>query len=406
MNKVNFTDWQNKTLDEVLMLCCGGAWGDADNSSGVGILRANNITDNFKLSFNKVKWRNVDERTSQKLKLRDGDIVMTKSNSLERVGTCVIFFQPQNNRIYLPANFCQLLRYNPSLIDNEYGFYWLQSLEIQGQIKSLATGTSSSLQNINGEKIKSLPIKFPPIEEQRRIVGRIKECLSRVDEMKQLREESRKEAKTLEFSLLYEKFLELSEIYESKKLEDLAEIKGGSGLPKGKVYNGEQDITLLVKVGDMNLPENEIFINVSREFSDETDLRGAMPVGTVILPKRGGAILTNKKRILAKPALLDPNLMGLIANPKLINERFLYYWFLTFDLSKLISGSTVPQLNRKDLAPLLIPCPPLNLQEKIVDEFDARCEGAKSLIKEITESNFEINQITSAILRKAFAGEL
>ena len=80
----------------------------------------------------------------------------------------------------------------------------------------------------------------------------------------------------------------------------------------------------------------------------------ALPKGQSFA-KRGGAISTNKKRILGRPAILDPNLMGIVPDEGLIMQEYLLLWFENFDLSTLASGSTVPQLNRKDLALSKIP---------------------------------------------------
>lgn len=49
---------------------------------------------------------------------------------------------------------------------------------------------------------------------------------------------------------------------------------------------------------------------------------------------------------------------------------YLYYWFLGMDLRKLASGSQVPQLNKKDLAPLIIPLPTFSEQRRIVEALE------------------------------------
>ena len=77
------------------------------------------------------------------------------------------------------------------------------------------------------------------------------------------------------------------------------------------------------KVGDMNKSGNECYMHDSDILLSPSDLGRLglklQPKGTVIFPKRGGAIRTNKKRILSRPSAYDLNIMGLI--PKKVLTR-------------------------------------------------------------------------------------
>jgi len=82
-----------------------------------------------------------------------------------------------------------------------------------------------------------------------------------------------------------------------------------------------------LKVSDMNIEGNEMFFNTSNNtfFSnDEKDFRtGFIKPYSLIFPKRGAAIATNKKRITTTFSVLDPNLIGI--EPFVgINIKFLY----------------------------------------------------------------------------------
>lgn len=57
----------------------------------------------------------------------------------------------------------------------------------------------------------------------------------------------------------------------------------------------------------------------------------AFPKGTVIFPKIGAAIGTEKKRILVKSATFDNNVMGAVPKGN-VHPKFLYYWFLQLKL--------------------------------------------------------------------------
>ena len=189
-------------------------------------------------------------------------------------------------------------------------------------------------------------------------------------------------------------------------MEDLSEIKGGGTLPKGAIDNGAGS-TMLFKVGDMNLPENQLIAVKARAYIDSTAANSkALPKGTIILPKRGGAISTNKKRILGRPAILDPNLMGIVPDEGLIMQEYLLLWFENFDLSTLASGSTVPQLNRKDLAPLKIPVPPLNEQAEAVNKYNQFRQTAAKIVTNQEDRVNDMTALRESILHQAFSGEL
>lgn len=255
-------------------------------------------------------------------------------------------------------------------------------------------------------KFKEFEVSIPPLLEQHRIVNRIKECMERVEEIENLANAAQQEVAALFPAILNERFAEIRKLHGYRLLEDIADIRGGSSLPKGSEEDGGKKSVLLVKVGDMNIDGNERVIELSREYLPSQGAgRGLIPVGAVIFPKRGGAIATNKKRLLGRPALIDPNLMAVVANPKHLSAAYLYYWSKTIDLAKLSNGGVIPQLNRKDLAPLKLPIPNLDAQRPIVESLQSAEEYCGRLLAEFQKAQAERIQLREAILRNAFAGE-
>ncbi|WP_327023425.1 restriction endonuclease subunit S [Micromonospora sp. NBC_01739] len=151
----------------------------------------------------------------------------------------------------------------------------------------------------------------------------------------------------------------------------MVEFFAGSSLPEGEPYGGQDGGYFLLKVSDMNLPGNEVTITHAKEWSTSPGARSATcPAGSIVIPKRGGAIATNKKRLITRPSVLDPNLMAAWPHPDVVDLRFLHQWFLTFDLASIASGSSIPQLNKRDLSPLPFPLPPIEEQHRIAEVLD------------------------------------
>ena len=185
---------------------------------------------------------------------------------------------------------------------------------------------------------------------------------------------------------------------EYKTLEEVCEFRAGWGFPEV-----EQGLTEgkypFYKVGDMN--NSEMFMDTANNYiSEETSMKlkcKPAPKGTIIFPKIGATMNTNKKRILTKPSCYDNNVMGLIA--KSVNDRFLYYFFSQYKLIDFAKGTgAVPSLDTNRLKKLLIPVPPLPVQEEIVRILDTLTELQAELQAELQKRLQQYNYYRDKLL--------
>jgi len=100
------------------------------------------------------------------------------------------------------------------------------------------------------------------------------------------------------------------------------------------------------KVGDMNHERNQHSMAhadawLTHQQVEKLGLR-VFPPQTVIFPKRGGAIATNKKRLLNSRGACDLNVMGI--TPFGVVAPYFFHWFEGIDLAKLSDGSNIPQI--------------------------------------------------------------
>ncbi|EKE67445.1 restriction endonuclease subunit S [Gallaecimonas xiamenensis] len=154
-----------------------------------------------------------------------------------------------------------------------------------------------------------------------------------------------------------------------------------------------------VKVGDMNLQGNELFIETSSRYidPDEKMLRSLISTGSVIFPKRGGAIATNKKRIITDPVFVDLNIMAITPIFGLLTE-YAYLWLSTIDLALLNTGTSVPQINHKDIDPLLFPLPALEEQHRIVARIDQLMALCNNLDEQIEAATNKQKALLNAVM--------
>ena len=189
-------------------------------------------------------------------------------------------------------------------------------------------------------------------------------------------------------------------------LDEVCDVVSGQ-TPK-KLAQAEPGDVPFVKVGDMNNTADGLVRTprqqISRSSADELRLH-IRPAGTVIFPKRGGAIATNKKRTLAVDACFDLNTMGVIPGPDVLSS-FLRHWFETVDLGSLSDGSNVPQINHGDIKPLRIPVPPIADQARLVAEIDEALEFVAAGERGAAAAARRVAPARSAILAAAFSGQL
>ncbi|HOA61087.1 MAG: restriction endonuclease subunit S [Verrucomicrobia bacterium] len=154
--------------------------------------------------------------------------------------------------------------------------------------------------------------------------------------------------------------------FERFRLGEIADVVNGFGFPE--YLQGKTNLPFpLVKVSDMNAPGAEVIVSLAANTVDRSILEQiggkTYPAGTIIFPKVGGALLTNKKRILGVDAAFDNNVMGVV--PRRADGEWLYYWLLKLDLKTLANTQALPSIRQSDIANLLIDVPPLPEQRRI-----------------------------------------
>jgi putative type I restriction modification DNA specificity domain protein len=239
----------------------------------------------------------------------------------------------------------------PKSINEKFAYYWFIDTDFKKYVRGGALPTLD---------IKSLKDKtFPSIDKSIQLA--IVSELDKINELIRLKKEQLKDFDNLAQSIFYEMFgdpVENEKGWEVETVQNSCTLKSGDS----KANNSKVGTLPYIKVGDMNLPENENYINISTNYVDkETNIKRIFPIGTIIFPKRGGAILTNKKRLTNVEICCDLNIMG-VTPGNMLNKYYLFQYFKILDLSTICSGSTVLQLNNCDINPLRIPLPPLSLQ--------------------------------------------
>lgn len=229
------------------------------------------------------------------------------------------------------------------------------------------------LVHITKGNLEKIEIPMPPLEVQREVVAEIEGYQRVIDGARAVIDN-------------YRPSIPIDPAWDFKPIGEVAQVVSGFGFPVDQQGLLEEEIPFL-KVSDMNLEGNETFIRSwNNTISEETLVAlkaKGFREGTVIFPKIGAAIATNKKRILTKRSTFDNNVMGIIADRAHLSERFLYYWLLSFDLSNWASSAQPPSMRKSVVESQDIPLPSLDVQADVTRELDAEhavIEGNRDLI--------------------------
>ena len=170
--------------------------------------------------------------------------------------------------------------------------------------------------------------------------------------------------------------------YEVLTIGSVASAVSGYAFPTA--LQGQEGSLPFYKVSDMNSVGNEIEMHNSNNYVTPYLAKEkkwtVFPQGTVIFPKIGAAIATNKKRILSIPAIFDNNVMGLVCGERII-PKYLFYLLSTIDISKWASLSNPPSITKDMVLDEKIPLPSIEKQELIVAELD----GYQNIIRNAAE---------------------
>ena len=359
----------------------------AQDKDAVAILRANNIQDDG-LNFDDLVYVKKSKVSAIQY-IKAGDIVVcASSGSKNLVGKAAIATEDMD---FSFGAFCKVVR--PRKLLPSYVGHYFQSPKYRNKISELAGG--ANINNIRNEHIDELDIVVPNSDEQERISIELNKTCYLISLRKQ---------QLLKLDeLVKSRFIELFGDQESNpfgweqcSIGECCTLKSGTSLPV-EVENEGGSIPY-VKVGDMNYPGNERYITTSSRYvSEETAGKGLFEVGSIIFPKRGGAIGTNKKRMTKLPICADLNVMGVSSNGQLLPEYLLAY-FDMIDLGALSDGSSVPQINNKNIAPLVICVPSMDLQK----QFAAFVEQTDKSKFEIQQSLEKLETLKKALMQKYF----
>lgn len=195
------------------------------------------------------------------------------------------------------------------------------------------------------------------------------------------------------------------------KLGDFIKQIRGVSYKKSDIYTNlnEKSIELLRanNIKDSNLVLDDIvYVDKSKVKKEQILRKGDI----LICASSGSKHLVGKSVLIKEDTNFTFGAFCKVIRTENISSRFLEYFFQSQEyrnfINQVVSGTNINNIKNEHIDNIMIPLPPLNEQQRIVNVIKslfAKLDRAKELI-ENTLAQFEQNKI--AILHKAFTGEL
>ncbi len=279
-------------------------------------------------------------------------------------------------------------------------FSWLtKTRQFWAMCDEKSRGTSGK-NRIRPEKFLEIEIPLPPLSEQRRIVARIEELASRIEEARRLREEAKVNTEHLVASAVSRKLKHLAERFPLVPLLDICDFQGGSQPPKSMFRNEPAPgYVRFLQIRDFSSDSYLTYIPVSptNRIAKPDDVlvgRYGASIGKILRGKEGAYSVSICKAIPRLEELsLDFLAIALEFGP--FQGRL-----------RTIGRTAQASFNKGDLKGVEYPLPPLDEQYRVVEYVQQLQNGIRRLQYYQSDTSKLIESLLPSILDKAFKGEL
>lgn len=187
--------WEVVSLDEVPTRTQYGLSVRGEDIGDYGIMRMTNQVEG-KIQTDEIQFVNINKKDFEKYKLKRGDILFNRTNSLELVGRTAIFDVDGD---FVFASYLIRLNTDEKRLDPFFLNHYLNWDESQRRLKSIALRAVSQ-SNISATRLRTFQVPIPSLQEQ----VEINFCIDRVAEKKEIHQRKKKMLLELFKTLLHQ----------------------------------------------------------------------------------------------------------------------------------------------------------------------------------------------------------
>jgi type I restriction enzyme, S subunit len=363
-----------------------------EEANGSWILSLGNLTEN---GFDPTQAKPApkgDSRVKDFL-LEPGDFLISRSNTLDKVGRTILFRGEIQNCSY--PDLLMRFRVDETLVTNEYLEGYLRSSIVRKYIQSCASGTSGSMVKINKTVVEKIPVVLPPHPEQKAIADLLSTWDEAIEKNGRLIQAKEKQLRQMSRWLLFgHKRLgnqknEMVDGHFFKYPSDWALVKIGKVAKEVSARNGESEETVL------SCSKYDGFVNSldyfgKQVFSSDTSNYKIVKKGQFGYPSNHveeGSIGLLKH---CEKGIVSPIYVVFEASKEKVHSPYLYKLLKTDIYRHIFQVSTSSSVDRRgslrwgDFSKIKVLVPPLEEQQEISETL-ASTQHEIDLLKQLTE---------------------
>jgi type I restriction enzyme S subunit len=299
---------------------------------------------------------------------------------------------------------------------NEYVYYYLKASKQLAEKR--ASGTT--FLELSGKAFGLLPVPLPPPNEQKRIVAKIEELFSELDNGIAALKTAREQLKVYRQAVLKHAFEgkltaqwraeNNSTSWCSGTLGELMQFITSGSRGWAKYYKDSGDIFIRAQ----NLKHDYLCLDEKAfvQLQDKTEgTRTQVKLGDVLITITG-ANVTKAGRVCSDLGTAYVSQHVALCRPSVDIDSEFMYWFVVAEsagrrqLSKFAYGAGKPGLNLDNIRSVKIDLPSKREQEEIVKQINRFISIEKRVLSQVEAELARVDLLRQSILKKAFSGQL
>ena len=372
--------WQTKILKDLCFIFADGDWIEKKDQSDAGIRLVQ--TGNIKMGYfaeRQDKARYISEDTFNRLnctEIKRGDILVSRLP--EPVGRATII--PELKDKAITAVDCTIIRLNEEILPT-YLNYYMQSPNYLSSIQSKVTGATR--QRISRKNLGEIPIIFPPLAEQERIVAKLDAAFAEIEAAIEEIVKARKSVTRLHNATLINELNDDSYDWQFKELGTIADNLDSARVPITKSKRIQGSVPYYGASGIVDYVEGYLF-DEDLLLISEDGANLLMRTYPIAFSVSGKTWVNNHAHVLR---FSDKEI-----------QRWVERYLNTIDLSKYISGMAQPKLNQKKLNSIPIPLPSKPKFLKLLEIIEVLRVKSDDLNEIYSEKEAQLLKLKSAFL--------
>jgi type I restriction enzyme S subunit len=379
------TGWVTKKLEEVYEIERGGSPRPikkfiTTDPKGINWIKISDATASGKYIY-KTEQKIKAEGAKRSRMVHEGDFILSNSMSFGRP-----YIMKTTGCIH---DGWLVLRQRALTVNQDYLYYVLSSGFVFEQFDRLAAG--STVRNLNIGLVKSVTIPFPPLAEQKRIVGILDEAFEGIATAKANAEKNLQNARALFESHLQSVFTQRGDGWEDKTLDQISENLDSKRVPITKNIRSSGSVPYYGASGIVDYVNDYLF---------DEDLLCVSEDGANLLARTYPIAFSISGKSWVN------NHAHVLRFKNIVSQKFVELYLNSMKLDDFVSGMAQPKLNQAMLNKIPIPFPPHSEQKSIVAKLDALSAETKKLESIYQQKIAALEALKKSLLHQAFTGGL